>query len=197
VSLKNNCNQTALQFATLWLDIPIDLFRIILEKTADVNAQDENGCTALHGTFQKKFGIVLRELLNHKDVDVNLKDNDYCTALQLASSRKNVPVDLFKLILEKSTDVNAQEIDGLTALHISIIHESKSALEELLNLKDVDVNLKINQNQTVLHLATLWENMPIDLFTKILEKSTDVNAQIKGGQTALHLATFKQSTIHG
>ena len=31
-----------------WTDIPVDLFKIILEKSVDVNAQNEYGITALH-----------------------------------------------------------------------------------------------------------------------------------------------------
>ncbi len=194
VNIKSNQEQTTLHFASEWRNIPIDLFRKILEKSTDVNAQNANGnSTALQLAIVKKCEAMIKELVNHKDVDLNLKDNDYCTALQLASSRKNVPVDLFRIILEKSTDVNAQEKNGHTALHLAIALENRTAVEELLKHKDVDVNLKNNDNQTALHLASVWKNMSVDLFRKILEKSSDVNAQEIDGHTALHISIIYES----
>ncbi|XP_046647767.1 serine/threonine-protein phosphatase 6 regulatory ankyrin repeat subunit B-like [Daphnia pulicaria] len=193
VNIKSNQEQTTLHFASEWRNIPIDLFRKILEKSTDVNAQNANGNTALQLAIVKKCEAMIKELVNHKDVDLNLKDNDYCTALQLASSRNNVPVDLFRIILEKSTDVNAQEKNGHTALHLAIALENRTAVEEVLKHKDVDVNLKNNDNQTALHLASVWKNMSVDLFRKILEKSSDVNAQEIDGHTALHISIIYES----
>ena len=58
---------------------------------------------------------------------------------------KDIPVDLFKIILEKSTDINAQDINGETALHWAIIHLSGTATKELLAHKDVDVKRKLKR----------------------------------------------------
>jgi ankyrin repeat protein len=172
VNLKNNDNVANLFYACLWKYIPIDLFRIILEKSNDVNAQDEGGWTALHVAIIGENRTALEELLKRKDIDVKLKDNYNHTALHYAS-RWNVPIDSFRIILEKSTDVNAQARDGNTALHCALTGENRTALEELLKHKDVDVNLKNNYNLTALHFAAKWKNMPIKLFTKILEKTDD------------------------
>ncbi|XP_046648369.1 putative ankyrin repeat protein RF_0381 [Daphnia pulicaria] len=188
VNLKNNDNQTALHFSCLWEDMPIDLFKIILEKSANINAQDEYGCTALHWAILCEFKTAVEELLKHKDADVNLKNNDNQTACHFTTLWKNIPIDLFRIILEKSTAVIAQNEKELTILRAAIVNRSKTVVEELLKRGELDVKVKYKDNQTVLHLATLWENMPIDLFRIILEKSTDVNVQNEDGETALHCA---------
>jgi E3 ubiquitin-protein ligase mind-bomb len=192
-NVKNSDNLTALHLSTLWKDIPNNLFRIILEKTSDINAQDKNGHTALHIKIWNKSETAVKELLKHKDVDINVKNNDNHTPLYLASGWNNIPIDLFKKILEKSADINAQDEEGLSALHWAIQCKSKTAVKELLKHKDVDVNVKDKDNFTPLHSATLWSNIPIDLFRTILEKSTNVNAQAQNGHTALRLALRKEN----
>jgi E3 ubiquitin-protein ligase mind-bomb len=188
VNLKNNNNVIALHYACFWKNMPIELFTKILEKSADVNAQGENGDTALHWAIRQENRTAVEELLKCKDVDVNLKNNDDRTALHSACAWKNIPIDLFRVIIGKLADINAQEEDGWTALHDAIDNQSEIAVKELLKRDDVDVNLKDNNNVTALHYAAGWKNIPGNLLTKILEKSADVNAQDKDGWTTLHYA---------
>jgi E3 ubiquitin-protein ligase mind-bomb len=195
VNLKNNENQTALHRASRWKNMPINLFRVILEKSADTNAQDMIGFTALQWATFKQSTTAVEELLKHKDVDVNLKDNDNQMALHYAAVWKKISTELLTKILEKSADVNAQDERGNTALHRAIIQENKTAVKVLLKRKEIDFNLKNNQNQTALHLTSVKKDIPIDLFRMILEISTDVNAQDERGCTALHFAIiFKNRT---
>jgi E3 ubiquitin-protein ligase mind-bomb len=170
VNLKNNYNHTALHYASVWKKMPIDLFRIILEKSKDVNAQEEDGNTALHWAIGQENRTAVEELLKRDDVDVNLKNNNRRRALHCAAEWKNMPRNLFRVILGKSTDVNAQDKHGWTALHWAIAMENRTAVEELLKRKDVDVNLKNKNNQTARFFSTFWEDMPIDLLSIILDK---------------------------
>jgi ankyrin repeat protein len=170
VNLKTNYNHTALHYASVWKKMPIDLFRIILEKSKDVNAQEEDGNTALHWAIGQENRTAVEELLKRDDVDVNLKNNNRRRALHCAAEWKNMPRNLFRVILGKSTDVNAQDKHGWTALHWAIAMENRTAVEELLKRKDVDVNLKNKNNQTARFFSTFWEDMPIDLLSIILDK---------------------------
>ncbi|EFX78101.1 hypothetical protein DAPPUDRAFT_53589 [Daphnia pulex] len=188
VNLKNNNRQTTLHIASVKKDISIDLFNMILKLSTDVNAQEKDGHTALHGAIGQENETVVGELLQCKDVDFNIKNCASKTALHFGALWKNIPVELFRVILEKSTNVNAQDEVGTTALHWATFKQSTTAVEELLKHKDVDVNLKNNQNQTALYIACAWKNIPIDLFKIILENSTDVNVQEEDGDTALHNA---------
>jgi ankyrin repeat protein len=229
VNCKNKKDQTALHLAVQWVDIPNDLFRLILEKSANVkvksgdvklvNAQDAAGETALHLAMKyrsktwSKTGT--KQLLKHNDVKVTIKNNQEQMALHFAAECNNMPINLFKKILKKLTDdqiddvqsdqvqsddgvnklfVNAQDRYGDTALNNTILRKYKAAVKELLKRDDVKVTIKNNKNQTALHLAAQWKNMPIDLFKKILiDKLTEVNAQDVKGSTALHNAIENKS----
>jgi ankyrin repeat protein len=125
------------------------------------------------------------------DVDVNVKNNNNHTALHVTSMWVDIPIDWFRDILRKSTDVNAQDQWGNTALQTAILGMSKRGAKELLKHNSVDVNVKNGANQTALHFAAEWKDIPLDLLRIILEKSTNVNAQDANGNTALQLAIVK------
>jgi ankyrin repeat protein len=175
VDITNKDHSIALHLASKWTNIQMELFYLILEKTTDTNAQDNNGWTALHCAIIMKSETAIKALLAHNDVDVNVKTNHKDTALHFASMFwEDMPSDLFKLILERSTDViNAQDKDGGTALHFAILFKSEIATKELLAHKDVKVHIKNNRNETALSYASMWKDIPMDLFKLISERSTD------------------------
>ena len=151
------------------------MFNLILEKSDDINALNKDGNTALNYAILSESEVATKELLARSDVDVNVKDNDNETALLWASAIwKDIPGDLFKIILEKSTDINAQDNEGWTALHWAIFCKSEIAIKELLAHKDVDVNIQNNDNYTVLQYAhKYWKDIPSYLLEKIKEKSAN------------------------
>jgi ankyrin repeat protein len=136
-----------------------------------VNAQNVYGWTALHAAISNQSEIAVKELLERDDVNVNLKNDDNQTALHLATMWKDIPMYLYKVILEKSTDVNAKNENGNTALHVAILLENKTAVKELLKREDVDMTLKNNNNQTALNLCSKWKDIPANLLKIINEKT--------------------------
>jgi ankyrin repeat protein len=194
VNVKSDNTLTELHLASRWRTFPIDLFKLIIKgKSADINAINEAGDTALHLAIKRKCKTKVKELLEHKDVDVNVKDKSEKTALHIAVSWPNIPIDLFKLILDKSTEINAQDVNGDTALHIALSKKTKTKVKELLERENVDVNVKGNDNLTPLHLASRWKKIPIQLFKIVLNNSKDINAKDNHGSTSLHLAMMKES----
>ena len=175
VDKKNKDHETALSYALKWKDIPPDLFYLILEKSTSytINAQDKDGETALHLAISRECEIATRELLAHNDVNVNVKNNDNQTALHFASRWKDIPMNLFKIILKKSTDINTQDNEGWTALHHAIWKKSEIATKELLTHKDVNVNIKNGIYQTALSYVSMWEDIPSDLFNLISERKAN------------------------
>jgi ankyrin repeat protein len=79
---KNKRNCTSLHLASKWKEIPVDLFKKILKKSTYVNAQDEDGNTALHVAVLNESKTAIKELLKRTDVDVNVRCIDNRTALQ-------------------------------------------------------------------------------------------------------------------
>jgi ankyrin repeat protein len=195
VNVKNDIKHTPLHLASSWEDIPMDLFKLILEKSKEINAQDKGEYTALHYAILYKSEMATKALLTHEDVDDKVKNNKNETALHLASYWKDIPVDLFNFIFKKSTNLNAQNFNGHTAFHLAIFSTSEIATKALLTHEDVDVNIKNNYNETALHLASKWTDIPVDLFKIILEKSKEINSQDIMGDTALHYAILRESEI--
>jgi ankyrin repeat protein len=182
VNATNTFGETPLHLAVHFKCKMVLIKKILARMNSkNVNAQNEYGRTALHDAIIHQSEIAVKELLERDDVDVNLKDNNNETALHFASLWKNKPIELFTKILEKSADVNAQDEGGHTALHWAIIGENRTAVEELLKRDNVDLNLKNNQNHTALHYAAVCDNMPVELFQLILEKTADVNTQAGNG----------------
>jgi ankyrin repeat protein len=110
------------------------LFKKILNRTnsENVNKADEVGNTALHYAIDQKYEFATKELLNHNNVNVNVITNNNRTPLHRACLNwRDIPVDLFKLIIEKSIDINAQDNNGTTPFHYSIIGGSEFKTKEL------------------------------------------------------------------
>lgn len=85
----------------------------LLDKGADVNAQDKYGETALMlAAYYGRMDVL--KLALHKGADIRTKERGGGTALMMASSKGYVEV--VKLLLESGSDVNARDKNGLAAL---------------------------------------------------------------------------------
>ena len=109
----------------------VEVVRLLVEHGADVNAQDNDGYTALLaaavsgavsgampgavllGPVELVKVEIVRLLVEH-GADVNAQDNDGYTALLVAAMLGDVEV--VRLLVEHGADVNAQDNDGRTAL---------------------------------------------------------------------------------
>jgi ankyrin repeat protein len=74
---------------------------------ADLDAQDEEGNTALHGAYYENVAKALIE----EGADVNIRNNDGNTPLT-----KNFSVEAAKLLVAAGADVHAKNHEGKTAL---------------------------------------------------------------------------------
>lgn len=202
VNIKDGDEKTALHVAATWAKIPLELLKQIIDKSADINAQDSNGRSALDVALLYKSERATRELMNHvkcvdgvdvEDVDVNIKDSYQETALHLAALWMDIPDDLFKLIHQKSTNINAQNKKGETPLHLALRNKSKTGTEELLKCDEVDINIKDHSNETALHCAATWPDIPLHLFHTILELTSDIKAINTYGNSPLVIALWSRS----
>jgi ankyrin repeat protein len=73
------------------------LFKKILEKTTDVNAQDDEGDTALHLAILCESKTAVNILLKRKDVDVSLSNKNEDTAFDLCRKWKDIPDNFSRL----------------------------------------------------------------------------------------------------
>lgn len=94
--------QTALHFAAAWPTIPVHLFKLIVEKSTDINVQDQSGNIPLNVALGKRSKIATENLLKLQSLDVNIKNIHNKTVLHFAAKWPDIPVEMFKLILEKN-----------------------------------------------------------------------------------------------
>jgi ankyrin repeat protein len=179
VNTINSLGDTPLHLAAkLQCEMVLTKKILVQTKSENVNKPDQHGQTALHIAIINESTTFVEEVLKRKDMDVNLKNNKNQTALHFAILWKNMPIDLFRIILENSDDVNGQDEDGHTALHWAMGEKFETAVEELLKGKDVDVNIKDNCDYSALDLLSAWEDIPDHLFNIFAGKATaDAQAQ--------------------
>ena len=80
----------------------IEKARLFLEKGADTNAVDNNGCTPLHCAAESCSSEVLLELFIERGANVNAADNNGSTALHMAARGNNE--DSLAILIEYGGD---------------------------------------------------------------------------------------------
>ena len=190
-----------------------DVVTTLLEqKDIDVNLQDWGGTTAL--ILAVRFGHIniVEQLLAHPNINVNIfpsgEDDEKWTALMFSvqSDVINRLAIVGQLLAHPNINVNIQDDDGMTALMIvSIVpvvwqstgqagqlvweeeeegKERAAIVCQLLEHKEIDVNVKNRRGDTALMLASKAGHE--NIVNQLLEhKEIDVNAQNNKGTTAL------------
>ena len=152
VSGVDTLGRTALHYASELGNL--ELVRALLDKGAEVNAQDNEGCTPLLLAARFNFTGVCKELIVVRSADFKLVDNNMKSALYYASLNKNFA--LIKIILQKreATEVSIAEfVDGY--------YRNQNPQEHVRLLSDIvfipwnrfNVNAKDNSGLTALHYA--------------------------------------------
>jgi ankyrin repeat protein len=155
--------------------------RQLLERGANVNAQEGGYGNALQAACERGQMAIVKLLLDH-GADVNAESRGYIrqgdTALQSASFWGYDAI--VKLLLESGADVNAQGGQLHTALHAASLAGNEAVVRLLLN-HGADVNAKGGIYHTALQAAAM-ENS--DVATIRLEEEADIIAQ--GGMKYLN-----------
>lgn len=86
---------------------------LFIKAGMDVNAQDEDGSSALM-IASERGEREIAELLIKSGTDVNMKNVDGYTALMYAAYKGNLQIA--ELLIKNKADVNARDKDGWTAL---------------------------------------------------------------------------------
>jgi len=119
----------------------VDVAKLLLENSANVDSADDEGETALH-VAARWNSVEVAKLLLKKSASVDSTDNVGETALHWAAYHNSV--DMAKLLLEKSANVNSADKWGFTALHYAAYKNSvgvaKLLLENSANLNATAVS---------------------------------------------------------
>ena len=119
--------------------------QIALAAGADINAEDEDGGTALHiGTISGNKEVT--QLLLDRGANVNAKDTDGRTALHYAGNNQEIA----QLLLGRGADIDARDNYGRTTLHYA--RHNQEVIQLLLD-RGADINARDNDGSTVLDMA--------------------------------------------
>ena len=167
-----------------------DVVSILLQKGADVNAQDIKGWTAVFyaSLFRRveiriKQGQLLEELIK-SGASINHTDSYGNSGLHLAAKFCN-PYGV-RTLLEKGANPKILNKDGQMPIHTVVVHGSANTVVEFLPYDCLEV--KDSSGRTPLLLAALegrWE-----MIGTLISHGANIKARDSRGRTALHLAAF-------
>lgn len=176
---------------------------------AVINAQTEEGYTALHYAVLKGHTNIVTELLASQfcfnTIEVNARNIYGWTALHLAAQKGHT--DIVKKLLAKGsrfTAFDTQDIDGRTALHHAVLADNIDIVKKLLAPRSwfpeflsflsedgaaIDVAVKDNYGSTALHIAARdgYKGI-VEVLVKSPHGEALACATNRHQQTALHIA---------
>jgi ankyrin repeat protein len=129
----------------------------LLDAGCDVNAQDEEGRTALiQATIYNNVEVV--QILIEHGANVNTRDFFGGNAA-LHFAAKNYSLELLQLLLKNKAEIDIKDINGNTPLFQAVVNASgKGGVIQQLLLHGADRNLKNNQGVSPLELAKTITN---------------------------------------
>ncbi len=154
----------------------------LLEKGAEVNAQDEKGNTALMWAIKMNCIDICR-LLIKKDANVNLENKYGHRALMLAALWRYY--DICKLLIECGANINDKDEQGFTALGSAAMQGDYNVCKLLLE-NGADLNAQPEYRTRIFMFAAMEGH--IDLCSLLVKQGVDVGVKAKDGNTALMCA---------
>ncbi|KAJ8298178.1 hypothetical protein KUTeg_024709 [Tegillarca granosa] len=187
--------------------VPVEMFRQLLEWGADPNALSAKGEPVLHhliamGWQDFEAGFE-NEYIGEEDAE-STKDKGHSYLEKMRLLQKNMT----KLFLSYCNNVKSGDTHGRILLHIASEFSNYVFLEEILNFK-LDVNKQDRFGHTPLHLITHNKNheeldLVLTIVTTLIQNGSDVNIRDNHGSTpshhAVHMAnaeTLKRLIDHG
>ena len=189
--LQDQCGDTALHRVVYELHSDVSLLVEVLKH--GVNMEIKNNFyqeTPLMTAFKVKRPEYVKELLKY-----GANPNHQISRLRgntlLHEVCKSGDISMVKVLLNHGADVNGLGMDNRTPLHSTVLchlDNTYQIIEELL-LNGADINLKDNNNETVIHYAAYQGTIQENLFQELVKKCDDPNVvDAVEGKTPLHNA---------
>jgi len=133
----------------------IEIMEMLLERGADVNAQDIYGNTPLHHVWGPDIDAAVKLLIDN-GARVDIRDNEGDTALHNIAGTGNV--DSVRLLLSKRADINARNNSQATPFLSAAGHGSPAVLKLLID-NGARIDIKDDKGNTPLHNIACTDNI--------------------------------------
>jgi len=162
----------------------VDAFKILAEKKADLNIQNQKGTYLIHeAAFRGNVEVVI--FLLGKEVNINLKDSIGLTPLFYACDAGKLGMVMF--LLELGADINLIDEKENTVLHYAVLSDNNDIFDLIMKAIP-DVNAKNSEGITPLHYAAMLGNM--EMVKKLTKSSSRISAMDNEGNNMLHYAVI-------
>lgn len=157
--------------AVLTIAKNVEVARALLDRSANVNAQDNEGKTALYHQVSRGEKEMV-ELLIARGANTNTKTVDGETPLEVIAHGvwKNSK-EIAELLISKGADVNARDKTKRTPLY-SAAFEGQKDLVELLIAKGADVNAETSEGVPVLSATCVQDTEIVTMLKSAGAKGT-------------------------
>ena len=162
-----------------------DVLKNLIEEGEPIDKKDHDGRTALHFAALNGHTECVRLLTN--EVSIHDQDADGKTALHYAAF--NGHTECVRLLTNEVL-IHDQGADGLTALHVAAYIGYTECVRVLLNEESSDIDVRTNNWETPLMLATLRAHK--ECIKILIERGANTKISNKCGETALHRALYKE-----
>ncbi|GIY31604.1 hypothetical protein CEXT_499351 [Caerostris extrusa] len=143
-----------------------DVVQLLIEKGADVHAEDSSKSTALHFAASMSHKDIVKLLLL-KGADILKADQFDITPICIIISN-----GLGDILINEKVNINFTDANGFTALHVGASFGNLSFVEYCAQTNVRDINVKNNEGETPLHLASRCNFQHIVSF--LIDKEADV-----------------------
>ncbi len=177
INAQDDAGHSKLHYAVYMRD-NIGYIQQLITDGANVNLTNYTGQTALHLAALCDYHAAIPILLGNQ-ANSDLRDNEGRTALDTAKAYER------KLCIQAFITTDK---DGNNDLHKALIlNQSDEAIKELIKAQ-TSLNLKNNDGDTALHLATIHNRL--EIFKELITAGADVDQTDQKGYSVLHLATI-------
>ena len=168
----------------------VSAVRLFITAGMDINAQDDDGRTALSFAAQEDHVEVIRILVEQwvAEAGAQAREDDGRTALMYAAFGGDVEVVRF--LLANGADIHAQDDDGRTALSFAAQEDHVEVIRILVEqwVAEAGAQAREDGGRTALMYAALGGDVEVVRF--LLANGADIHAQEDGGRTALMYAAL-------
>ncbi|VUC29543.1 unnamed protein product [Clonostachys rosea] len=167
----------------LSVDSSASLLDALLERGANINAQNKQGKTPLHCVAETAGNSHLIRILVNRGASLSMRDGSGVTPLGYAAA--HCPQQIIEFLIEKGSDPNSKTKDGLPLLQLAVGRESATLIDLLLRCGAAVITPNRHGRGALHYAALIGKIEMIDVF---LRHGVSIDAHDAHGLTPLMCA---------